>query len=275
LPQAEEILYRLIQINLHISSRGKPSMATRSVNHTRIHLRPERSAFDNSFELARQLLDLKSVAMNLEGPFQLGSDERDPQPALVSMQEAVKRLESARFAADSLQVPLRVFACTDARMASAVATDADRRDRKFLSGMRTAEGFHTYCGGLDAAIARGLVFAPHADVVCYRSTEADLSEAARFAAVLKSRFPAKSLAFGHSATRNGLRWNEQDHRTFEKKLQKLGYDAYFVTQFSQTFFPYTPPSGAWVLLNDTVRSSFSTLPRASVSSSPLTVHLGA
>ena len=193
------------------------------------------------------------------------------------MQEAIKRLESARFAADSLQVSLRVFACTDARMASAVATDADRRDRNFLSGMRTAEGFHTYCGGLDAAIARGLGFAPHADVVCFRSNEPDLSEAARFAAVLKSRFPAKSLAFGHSATRNGLRWNEQDHRSFEKKLQKLGYDAYFVTQFCQTFFPYTPPSGAWVLLNDTVRSSFSALPlpRASVSSPPLTVGLGA
>jgi isocitrate lyase len=228
-------------------------MALRSLNHSRIHLQPERAAFNSSFELLRQLTELRPVAMNLEGAFQLGSDERDHHPALVSVQEAVQRIESAKFAADSLQVSLRVFACTDARMAAAVTTDVDRRDRKFLSGMRTAEGLHTYCGGLDAAISRSLVFAQHADVVCYRSHHADPFEAACFAAVLKSRFPAKSLAFVHNVTQNGLRWNELDHRTFEEKLQKLGYDAYLVTQFGRTIFPCTPLSGAWVLLSDTVR----------------------
>jgi isocitrate lyase len=257
-------------------------MATRSLNHSRVHLQPEKIAFHSSLELVRQLMELKSVAMNLQGSFQLASDDRDHHPALVSMREAVQRLESAKSAADSLGVSLRVFACTDARIAAALTSDADRRDRKFLSGTRTLEGFHTYCGGLDAAISRGLVFAQHADVVCFRSNEADLSEAARFAAILKSAFPAKTLAFGHNATQNGLRWNELDHRTFAEKLQKLGYDAYFVTQFGQTIFPYTPLSGAWVLLNDTVRSkpeipSLSTLPptRGVVSSSALGISLSA
>ena len=106
---------------------------------------------------------------------------------------------------------------------------------------------------------------------------ADLSEAACFAAVLKSRFPGKSLAFGHNATQNGLRWNELDHRSFEEKLKKLGYDAYFVTQFGQTIFPYTPLTGAWVLLNDTVRSkpAIPSLPRSVVSSSALGISLEA
>jgi len=261
-------------------------MATRPVNHSRAHL--DRAAFSSSIELVRQLMELKSVAMNVEGSFRLGSDERDPHLALVSMQEAVQRLESAKLAAASLEIPLRVFACTDARMAAAVTSDADRRDRKFLSGTRTSEGFYTYCGGLDAAISRGLVFAHHAELVCFRSNQADLSEAARFAAALKSKFPALSLAFGHNATKNGLRWNELDHRTFEEKLRKVGYDGYFVTQFGQTFFPHTPLSGAWVLLNDTVRnkpeipknvagSSLSTVPlhRGAASSSAAAVSLRA
>jgi isocitrate lyase len=252
-------------------------MATRSLNHSRFHLQPETAALDSSLELVRQLMELKSVAMNLEGSFQLGSDDRDHHPALVSMREAVQRLDAAKFAADSLGISLRVFACTDARMAAAVTTDGDRRDRKFMTGTSTLEGLHTYCGGLDAAISRSLVFAQHADVVCYRSNHADLSEAACFHAVLKSRFPGKSLAFGHNATQNGLRWNELDHRSFEEKLKKLGYDAYFVTQFGQTIFPCTPLTGAWVLLNDTVRSkpAIPSLPRSVVSSSALGISLEA
>jgi isocitrate lyase len=224
-------------------------MATRSVSHSRVHL--HRETLSSSTDLARRLMELKSLAMNLEG-FQLGSDDRNHHPALVPTREAVQRLTAAKLAADSLRMSLRVFACTDARMAAAVSTDADRRDHKFLSGSRTSEGFHTYCGGLDAAVSRGLVFAQHADVVCFRSNNADLFEAARFAASLKSRIPTIRLAYGHHATQNGLRWNELDHRAFAEKLQKLGYDTYFVTQFGQTTFPYTPIAGPWVLLNDTI-----------------------
>jgi isocitrate lyase len=258
-------------------------MATRSVSHSRVHL--HREELNSSTDLARRLMDLKSLAMNLEG-FQLGSDDRNHHPALVSTREAVQRLASAKLAADSLHMSLRVFACTDARMAAAVSTDADRRDHKFLSGSRTSEGFHTYCGGLDAAVSRGLVFAQYADVVCFRSNGADLFEAARFAASIKSRFPAISLAYGHNATQNGLRWNELDHRAFAEKLQKIGYDTYFVTQFGQTTFPYTPIAGPWVLLNDTVcgksvipedlrRPAVSTLPLSPGTVSRTSLHLGA
>jgi isocitrate lyase len=229
--------------------------------------------------LEKHLVDLECVAMSLGDRFLLAGDPQNHRPALISVQEAVQQLKSAKFAADSLQVPLRIFACTDARIAAALTSDADRRDRMYLSGIGTSEGFHVYCGGLDAAISRGLIFAPHADVVCFRTNKADLSEAARFAAALKSRFPATGLAFGYTPTRNGARWNEHDHRTFEEKLGKLGYEAYFVTQFGQTFFPCTPISGAWALFNDAVRNR-AELPAAGpsfgvTSVSPMTVGLGA
>jgi isocitrate lyase len=254
-------------------------MATRSVNHSRFHLPPARAAFTNSVELERHLVELEYVAMNIGDRFLLASDPQHHLPALISVQEAVQQLKSAKFIADSLQFDLRIFACTDARIAASVTTDEDRRDRKFLSGIGTSEGFHVYCGGLDAAISRGLIFAPHADLVCFRSNKADLSEAARFAAAIKSKFPDKGLAFGYTPTRNGARWNEHDHRAFEEKLRKLGYEAYFVPQFGQTFFPCTHISGAWVLFNDAIRSK-AALPAVgsslgATSLSPMTVGLGA
>ena len=254
-------------------------MSTRSVNHSRFHLPTANASFSHYAELEEHLAGLEYVAMNLGDRFLVASDPQSHYPALISVQEAVQQLKSAKFIAESLQIPLRIFACTDARIASAVTTDEDRRDRRFLSGIGTSDGFHVYCGGLDAAIARGLTFAPYADLVCFRSNKADLSEAARFAAALQSKFPGTGLAFGYTPTRNGARWNEHDHRTFEEKLRKLGYEAYFVTQFGQTFFPCTQISSAWVLFSDASRNkkALSTVgsPVGVTSLSPMPVGLGA
>jgi isocitrate lyase len=173
---------------------------------------------------------------------------------LLSIAEMVRRLNTAREAANLLEHPLHVLACTEARNAAALEGDDDVRDRRFLSGMKTADNSYVYCGGLDAAIARALVFARYAEVVCLRTHSTDLAEAAHFASEVQSSFPGKKLGFGHMPAPDGVRWNELDHLAFAARLHQMGYNFYFVTQFGQTTFPRPPASGAWVLIDDAVRT---------------------
>ena len=177
-----------------------------------------------------------------------------PRRTLLSIAETVRRLNAAREAANLLEHPLYLLACTEARNAAALEDDDDVRDRRFLSGMKTRDNAHVYCGGLDAAISRALVFARYAEVVCYCSQSTDLAEAAHFASEVQSSFPGKKLGFGHMPMLDGVRWNELDHRGFDARLRQIGYDFYFVTQFGQTTFPHAPASGAWVLIDDAVRN---------------------
>ena len=202
---------------------------------------------DSTIELARRLMGLRALAMSLDGLFHIsGEDDREYRSTLVATGEAVHRLELARQAANTLKLPLRIFACTEARAAMAVTTDADSRDRKFLTGSKTSEDHHVYCGSVDAAVSRALVYAQYADVVCFRSVNADLSEAARFAAALRASFPAKQMGYAHAPALTGVRWDELDHRYFEARLREYGYDFYIVTQFGQTIFPHARVPGAWV-----------------------------
>lgn len=214
--------------------------------------------FHSPTELARRLMELGALATNCSGQMQtaesVGHRGMVTGGTLLSTAETVRRLEAAREAANLLEHPLHVLACTEARTAVALEDDADTRDWKFLSGMKTQGNSHVYCGGLDAAIARALVFARHAEVVCFRSQSTDLGEAAHFAAEVQSSFPGKRLGFGHMPTLDGVRWNELDHRAFDAKLRRMGYDFYFVTQFGQTTFPQAPVPGAWVLIDDAVRN---------------------
>jgi isocitrate lyase len=204
--------------------------------------------FSDWLELAKLLIDLDWVAMKLEGPFQpTEKAARGHSPVLIPTKEAVIKLEFAKRTAESLQLSLQVFACTDARAAVALKADTDARDRKFLSGPKTPDGLHAFCGSLDAAISRALVYARYADVVCFKSSNADFPEAVRFASELKASFPSKRLAFGHAPRPDGAGWNEFDHGFLARKLRSVGYDHYFVTQFGRTIFPFTPVSGSWVL----------------------------
>jgi isocitrate lyase len=208
---------------------------------------------NSSIALARRLMEIGALATNCYGQLQTAdSVDRSPR-TLLPIAETVRKLTAAREAANLLEHPLYVLACTEARNAAALEGDDDVRDRRFLSGMRTKDNAHVYCGGLDAAISRALVFARYAEVVCLRSQSTDLTEAAHFASEVQSSFPGKRLGFGHMPMPDGVRWNELDHRAFGARLRQMGYDFYFATQFGQTTFPNAPAPGAWVLIDDAVR----------------------
>jgi isocitrate lyase len=211
-------------------------------------------ALNSSLVLAQHLMEIGARATNCYGHLQTAEGfDRSPS-TLFSLSETVRRLKAAHEAAILLGHPLQVICCTEARDAVALEDDHDVRDRRFLSGMKTGSNSYVYCGGLDAAISRALVFARHADVVCLRTHDTDLNQAARFASEVRSSFPGKKLGFGYSSAPDGVRWNELDHRAFGARLRQMGYDLYFVTQFGQTTFLHPPVSGSWVLIDDVVRA---------------------
>jgi isocitrate lyase len=201
-------------------------------------------ALNSSIELARRLTEIGALATNCYGLLQTADSFDRPEQTLLSIAETIRRMNAAREAANLLGHPLYLLACTEARNAAALEDDDDARDRRFLSGMKTGDNAHVYCGGLDAAISRALVFARYAEVVCFRSQSTDLAEAAHFASEVQSSFPGKKLGFGHMPLPDGVRWNELDHRAFNARLRQIGYDFYFVTQFGQTTFLSAPASGA-------------------------------
>jgi hypothetical protein len=184
-----------------------------------------------------------------------GRERRGLSSILTPLQEAVDRLETMRAGANARNVDLCIFACTEARSAVAVTADSDRRDLKFLSGSKTREGWHSYCGGMQGAISRALIYACHADVVCYRTWSVDLGEAKEFASEITEAFPGKRLGFGHAPRPNGAGWNELQHRGLEVKLRALGYEFYFVTQFGCTVFPYNLVPDPSALIHDSVWAS--------------------
>jgi isocitrate lyase len=142
-----------------------------------------------------------------------------------------------------------VLACTNARDAQSLTDDEDPADRRYLSGARTIEGFHVYCGGIDAAISRGLAYAPHADVICYRASTLDLAEADRFASAMRGSFPGKQLGVGFSPSSHRQRNGTEDGNR-DKILRKLGYDYYFRTDSGSAAFPSFPHARPWALFDD-------------------------
>lgn len=209
-----------------------------------------------SLELVQQLLDGDAVAIKLQQCFhQAVIAGRGHNLMLVPAAEAVQRLVSARMTAIAHRSELKIFACTEARRAVAVTDDSDLRDHKHLSGLTSWGNGQVYCGGLNAAIERALLYAPHADVICFKSAMPDITEALRFAVAVRALFPQKQLAFGYSPKADARMWNELDHAAFEAELQTMGYSHYFFTQFGVTTFPHPPSEPAWAIFDDTCRSA--------------------
>src|SRR5205807_1919247 len=121
---------------------------------------------------------------------------------LVPAGEFIQKLTAARLAADVMGVPTVLVARTDANGAQLLTSDVDERDRPFLTGERTPEGFFRVRGGLDLAIARGLAYAPYADMVWCETSEPSLQEAERFAAGIHTKYPGKLLAYNCSPSFN-------------------------------------------------------------------------
>jgi isocitrate lyase len=149
---------------------------------------------------------------------------------VVPTREFIEKLVAARLAADVSGVPTILIARTDANSAGLLLSDADPRDREFIHGERTSEGFYQFRGGIDAAIARGLAYAPHADMLWCETSTPDLAEASKFADAIHAKFPDKLLAYNCSPSFN---WKKKlDDVTianFQQELGKMGYKFQFVT----------------------------------------------
>ncbi|HET9741917.1 MAG TPA: isocitrate lyase [Terriglobales bacterium] len=185
----------------------------------------------NAFELMKAMIEAGAAGVHFED--QLSSAKKCGHlggKVLVPTQEAVQKLIAARLAADTLNVPTVLVARTDANSAQLLTSDCDPCDREFLTGERTAEGFYRIRGGLDAAIARGLAYAPYADLIWCETSEPNMKEARRFAEAIHAKFPGKLLAYNCSPSFNWkAKLSEAEIASFQRELGALGYKFQFVT----------------------------------------------
>lgn len=185
----------------------------------------------NVFELMKSMIEAGAAGVHFED--QLASEKKCGHmggKVLIPTPQAVRNLVAARFAADVMGVPTLIVARTDANGAHLITSDIDARDCEFITGERTPEGFFRMRGGLDAAIARGLAYAPYADVVWCETSEPNLHEARQFAAAIHEKFPGKLLAYNCSPSFNWkLKLDDQTIATFQEQLGDMGYKFQFVT----------------------------------------------
>ncbi|HEU5335956.1 MAG TPA: isocitrate lyase [Terriglobales bacterium] len=185
----------------------------------------------NAFELMKAMIEAGAAAVHFED--QLSSAKKCGHlggKVLVPTSEAIQKLVAARLAADVLGVPTLIVARTDANSAYLLTSDIDPRDQEFLTGERTAEGFFRIRGGLESAIARGIAYAPYADLLWCETSEPNLEEAQRFASAIHQQFPGKLLAYNCSPSFNWKKkLSDRAIATFQSELAKMGYKFQFVT----------------------------------------------
>ncbi|MBC5829992.1 MAG: isocitrate lyase [Candidatus Eremiobacteraeota bacterium] len=185
----------------------------------------------NVFELMKAMIEAGAAGVHLED--QLASEKKCGHmggKVLIPTQTAIRHLTAARLASDVMGVATVIIARTDANGAHLITSDIDPRDHAFLSGERTAEGFYCMRGGLDAAIARGIAYAPYADMLWCETSEPNLAEAQRFADAIHAEHPGKLLAYNCSPSFN---WKKKlDDATiasFRHSLAEMGYRFQFIT----------------------------------------------
>lgn len=185
----------------------------------------------NAFELMKAMIEAGAAAVHFED--QLASAKKCGHmggKVLVTTGEAVQKLISARLAADIMGVPTIIVARTDANGAFLITSDNDKNDKPFVTRERTSEGFLKFKGGIDAAINRGLAYAPFADMIWCETSKPDIKEARKFAEAIHKKFPNKLLAYNCSPSFN---WKKNlDDKTianFQDELYKMGYVFQFVT----------------------------------------------
>ena len=185
----------------------------------------------NAFEIMKAMIEAGAAAVHFED--QLSSAKKCGHlggKVVVPIREFIQKLAAARLAADVLGVPAILIARTDANSAHLLLSDIDPRDEPFLCGGRTEEGFFRYRGGIDAAIARGLAYAPYADLLWCETSRPDLEEARRFAEGIHERYPGKLLAYNCSPSFHWKRnLTEKQIAEFQAALGRMGYRYQFVT----------------------------------------------
>jgi len=185
----------------------------------------------NVFELTKAMIAAGAAGVHLED--QLASEKKCGHlggKVLIPTQQAVRNLISARLAADVLDVPTVLVARTDADAANLLLSDIDERDKPFLTGERTPEGFYRVRPGIEQAIARGLAYAPHCDMIWCETSHPSLEEAKAFADGIHAVYPEKMLAYNCSPSFNWkLKLDEATIAEFRQKLFEYGYRFQFIT----------------------------------------------
>ncbi|HET7404679.1 MAG TPA: isocitrate lyase [Candidatus Bathyarchaeia archaeon] len=185
----------------------------------------------NAYELMKEMIEAGAAGVHFED--QLTSERKCGHlggKVLVPTSHFIRTLVAARLAADVLGIPTILIARTDAEGAKLISNNADPRDEPFLEGERTPEGYYRYRGGLEASIARGVAYAPYADLVWCETSSPSLEEAKRFAEGIHAAYPGKPLAYNCSSSFN---WEEEldpaEIEEFQKTLSSYGYKFQFVT----------------------------------------------
>jgi isocitrate lyase len=185
----------------------------------------------NAFELMKHMIRAGAAGVHFED--QLSSAKKCGHmggKVLVPTQEAIGKLSAARLAADVLGVPTVVIARTDADAANLITSDVDERDRQFIEGERTSEGFFRTRAGLDQAIARGLAYAPYADMIWCETSKPDLDQAREFADAIHAEFPERLLAYNCSPSFNWkANLDDATMHSFREDLGAMGYKFQFIT----------------------------------------------
>ncbi|MBK8551995.1 MAG: isocitrate lyase [Ignavibacteria bacterium] len=185
----------------------------------------------NVFELMKAMIEAGASGVHFED--QLSSAKKCGHlggKVLVSTREFINTLVSARLAADVMGVPTVLIARTDANSAHLMTSDIDERDHSFIHGERTEEGFYRIKGGLECAIARGLAYAPYADLIWCETAHPDIKEAKDFADAVHEKFPGKMLAYNCSPSFNWKKnLNDKQIADFQNQLGELGYKYQFIT----------------------------------------------
>jgi isocitrate lyase len=185
----------------------------------------------NAFELMKAFIEAGAAGVHFED--QLASEKKCGHlggKVLVPTQQFIRTLTAARLAADVCDVPTLILARTDSLSATLLTSDVDERDRQFVTGERTPEGYFVVESGLDSAIARGLAYAPYADLIWFETSTPDLGEAREFADAIHDRSPGKLLAYNCSPSFNWKRHlDDEAIAGFQERLGEMGYKFQFIT----------------------------------------------
>jgi isocitrate lyase len=185
----------------------------------------------HAFELTKALIEAGAAGVHFED--QLASEKKCGHlggKVLVPTGQFIQTLVAARLAADVMGVPTIIIARTDANAATLLTSDIDERDRPFLTGERTPEGFFRVRAGLDQAIARALAYAPYADMIWCETSTPDLEEARCFAEAIHREYPGKLLAYNCSPSFNWKKHlDEATIARFQRELAAMGYKFQFIT----------------------------------------------
>ena len=185
----------------------------------------------NVFELMKAMIEAGAAGVHFED--QLSSEKKCGHmggKVLVPTQTQIRTLNSARLAADVMNVPTIILARTDANAASLITSDIDEYDKPFITGERTIEGFYKTRPGLDQAISRGLAYSSYADLIWCETAKPDLEEAKKFAEAIHKEYPNKLLAYNCSPSFNWKKNLDKDTmKKFQSELGKMGYKFQFIT----------------------------------------------